>query len=308
MSVKEAVAAFREEFLVALDKPGRVWGIPTGVYDIDERTGGLHPGDLTIVGARPGMGKTSLLLHFAASVCKTLVANREARVVGFISAEMSRTQVIRRLVSQEAHVKVRDIQTGLVSNPDLVFKVADEIGQWPLYIDDTVSPTLTQVRETLTKWASGLPAESVYGMILVDHIGKIQGTWPNGHVIEREYTAQTSVAEALFKMARYYKTPVVAAAQLSRRVEERDNKRPLLSDLRDSGRIEENADVVMMLYRSGYYDALQAGSDCGPGPLEISIAKGRNVGVGTATAHFDPEYTSITDMPPSDLSQVLQAA
>lgn len=251
------------------------------------------------------MGKTSVLLHLTGAVCKQLLADRDPRVVGFISAEMSRTQLIRRLVAQEARVKVRDIQTGLVEDPSLVLDAADRIAQWPLLIDDAVSPTLTQVRETIAKWAGG--HDDVYALILLDHIGKIQGTWPNGHVIEREYTAQTAVAEALFKMARHFKAPVVAAAQLSRRVEERENKRPMLSDLRDSGRIEENADVVMMLYRSGYYDALMAGQDLGPGPLEISIAKGRNVGVGTAMSHFDPEYVSLSDPPSSELERVLLA-
>lgn len=305
MMIADAVSNFERGLQERIRNPRQVWGLPTGIAALDLHTGGLHPGQLVVVGGRTSMGKSALVLHMIAAVCRKLVADGDDRLVLFFSAEMSSDQVIARWVSQSLRLRIRDLMYPVDLKADElqeIDRVAAEIRSWPLEIDDTVSPRLAHIRQRVRElaggWTPNLGTPSPFALIVVDHIGKVIATDERNQVITHEYTAQTTVAEALFKLARYFQTPVLAVSQLNRSVEHRENKRPQLSDLRDSGRIEENADVVLLLYRPGYYEAMANGGMLGTGPLDIVVAKGRNVGIGTVTVQFEPHCTRIEDTAP----------
>jgi replicative DNA helicase len=202
---------------------------------------------------------------------------------------MSKDDLCRRWLTMCTSVRAEDLDLGLLTPNDMINLVhtSQEIEQWPLLIEEARSPSIDYVGSVFERWHR--EAGDSLSLIVVDHLGEI--TSPNSY--HNDYRVATEVATMLANTSEELGIPVLAAAQLSRRVEERENKRPYLSDFRDSGKIEEKATSALLLYRKAYYEAQATGMECGTAPMEIIVAKGRNVGTGTALVDFVPEYPRI---------------
>lgn len=252
-------------------------GLHIGLEDFDRITGGLEAGDLVVLAARPGMGKTSLLVTAGAEVAK-------ATPVAIFSAEMPAQQLMRRcvaLVGQVSQNRLRRAEQLTDSDWEAIGSAASTVGQLRVWVDDTPAPALTHIRaETFA-----LKARSGLGLVLVDYVQLVQGAGAN------RYEQLRDVAYGLKALAKDLAVPIVILAQLNRGVEQRDrDKRPRLSDLRDSGAIEEAADIVGLLYAEGYYNP---GFEM-PDVLECQIAKNRNGERGECLWSFCGEYSLVT--------------
>jgi len=270
----------------ARQNPGQLHGLLTGIQPLDRRLRGLK--GLVLCGARPSMGKTTLLQTVIKNVCEESLLTGNPRTVGFISAEMSQDDLTRRWACMIAGVRSEDLDLGNVSDQQMLAlrKAGQAMSQWPLLIEDRRSPDLAFVADTFRKWNT--EAGETLSLIVVDHLGEITSPYA-----QSDYRAATDVATLLNNASEELGVPVLAAAQLSRKVEDRENKRPQLSDFRDSGKIEEKATSAILLYRKAYYDAQSTGQEVGTAPMEIIVAKGRNVGTGSAVVDFVPEYPRI---------------
>jgi replicative DNA helicase len=270
----------------ARKNPGKVRGVQTGIATLDRRLRGLK--GLVLCGARPSMGKTTLLQTVIKNICEDSVRSGIPRMVGFLSAEMNKDDLARRWLSMVAGVRSEDLDLGQLNSNDMqrLYEAKDQMERWPLMIEEQRSPDIPLVQEIFRKWSH--EAGEALSLIVIDHMGEI--TSPG---VSNDYIAQTAVATMLANASEEMGVPVLAAAQLSRKVEERENKRPQLSDFRDSGKIEEKASSALLLYRKAYYDAQASGQDVGTAPMEIIVAKGRNTGTGTALVDFVPEYPRI---------------
>lgn len=259
---------------------GGLRGVPTGFPEIDNMLSGFQNSDLVILGARPSLGKTSLALDIARHVALN------AKIpVGIFSLEMSREQIVDRFISSEAQIPLWELRTGRLKSDDdfqLIQQALDQLSQAPLFIEDTASPTILQMRSM----ARRLQAEHGLGLIVVDYLQLIQPRVHSENLVQQV----TEFSRGLKSMARELNVPVLALSQLSREVDKRDNKRPRLSDLRESGSIEQDADVVLFIYRKEP-DRINPNSD-DQNTAEIIIAKHRNGPVGTVKLKFDPEKAS----------------
>lgn len=263
--------------------------LKTGLPDFDELAGGgLEPGDLVVIAARPGMGKTALLVTVAA------YASSE-RPVAVFSAEMPAQQLMRRAVALSANVsqgRLRRADRLTDADWQAIVPALGQLGQRRLWIDDKPLPPLSHIRAE----AFGLKARHGLGLVLVDYVQLVTGAGAN------RYEQLRDVAYGLKAIAKELAVPVIVLAQLNRAVESRDHKRPHISDLRDSGAIEEAADVVGLLYSEGYYD-----SDFGmPNVLECAIAKNRNGERGECLWHFSGEHSRVTVLNPGARAQYLR--
>ena len=267
---------------------GRLGGVPTGLYDLDRMLTGLHGGELVLVGARPAMGKTSMALgvtQFAAVQAK--------RCVAVFSMEMPREQIGLRLLCSAANINMQRVRSGMLSDDEWV-KIGDTINvlsSCRVFIDDTPGLTPSQLRSRCRR----LMMEQGLDLIVIDYLG-LMGTDKR---VENRQLEVSEINRQLKAIALELKIPVLACAQLSRAPAARTDKRPLLSDLRDSGSIEQDADVVLFLHREGYYAT--AGSEDGPKPDdtagEIIIAKQRNGPVGTVNVEWQAEFARYTNLP-----------
>ncbi len=259
---------------------GGLRGVPTGFTEIDNMLSGLQKSDLVILGARPSLGKTSLALDIARHA-----AAKEKIPVGIFSLEMSREQIVDRLIASEAQIPLWELRTGKLKEDEdfeLIQHALDQLSQAPIFIEDTPSPTILQMRSM----ARRLQAEHGLGLIVVDYLQLIQPRMHSDNLVQQV----TEFSRGLKSMARELNVPVLALSQLSREVDKRDNKRPRLSDLRESGAIEQDADVVMFIYRKDR-DLNNPNSD-EHNTAEISIAKHRNGPTGTVKLKFNPEKAS----------------
>ncbi len=309
-----ASAAFRNQ--------GSVSGLDTGLRDLNKRMGGLHPSDLVILAGRPGMGKTALATKIAFGAAKALLANARSgdnpnamakQTVAVFSLEMSAEQLATRLLAEEARVSADRIRRGEISMKDFdnFVKVSREISALPLLIDDTPALTLSALRTRCRriKRTQGL------GLIVVDYLQLMRpsaGTKPENRVLEI-----SQITQGLKAIAKELAVPVLALSQLSRAVESRDDKRPQLSDLRESGTIEQDADVVMFIYRDEYYlqqkepkiiafdrddkfqEALEKWkTDMGSvyNKAELILAKQRHGPTGKIDLFFEGEFTRFADL------------
>src|SRR5215203_6162485 len=265
---------------------GEVTGVETGFEDLDRLTTGFHKSDLVILAARPAMGKTAMALNaiwHAASV--------KGLPVAIFSLEMSKEQLVQRLISQTTRIRTQDLRSGNVKAedwPKLVRGVA-EVGQAPIWIDDTAGITLMEMRAKVRRLASRLIAQggAPLSLVVVDYLQLMIGG--------RQENRQQEVAEisrGLKVLARDLDVPVLAIAQLSRAVEQRHDKRPLLSDLRDSGAIEQDADVVMFLYRDEYYNP----ESDDKGIAEVIVGKHRNGPTGKVQLAWLEQYTKFASL------------
>ena len=224
-------------------------GVPTGLRDLDDRLGGLHKSDLIIIAGRPGMGKTALATNIAFNAAQKLQnSEKEKASVAFFSLEMSSEQLSTRILAEQSKIKSNDIRRGRISDEqfDRFLETSKNISELPLYIDETPALTIAAMsnRARRIKRLHGLD------LIIVDYIQLMRGSlnYKDGRVQE-----VSEITQGLKAIAKELSIPVVALSQLSRQVEQRDNKKPQLSDLRESGSIEQDADVVMFVYRESYY-------------------------------------------------------
>jgi len=260
-------------------------GTPTAFYDLDTMTNGLQKSDLIILAARPAMGKTSFALNIAQNVA--LKANIP---VAIFSLEMSKEQLVQRLLCAEAEVDTQRLKTGNMQAKDWekLAVAMDAFSQAPIYIDDTAGCTITDLRAKCRRLAM---AEKNLGLIVIDYLQLIEGSG-------REDRMQqiSSISRGLKILAKELNVPIISLSQLSRAVEGRTDKRPMLSDLRESGSIEQDADIVMFIYRDEYYknadsDEDEAEKATNKGEAEIIIAKHRNGPVGTVKLLFQGNIT-----------------
>jgi replicative DNA helicase len=264
-----------------------ITGVPTGFKELDEMMAGLQPSDLIIVAARPSMGKTSLVLNIA-----QYVGTKKAMTVGFFSLEMSKEQLFLRMLTSEAAIDGHRLRTGFLGERDWP-KLTDAMStltQAQVYIDDTASIGVLEMRAK----ARRLKAEHGLDLIIIDYIQLMQG---RGR-FENRVTELASISRGLKGLAKELSVPVVVLSQLSRSPENRPNKRPQLSDLRESGALEQDADVVVMIYREDMYEATEENQ----GVAELIVAKQRNGPTGTVKLAFIREYTRFENLdwkPPS---------
>lgn len=267
------------------DNKSDITGYKTGFTLLDHTLHGFQKGDLIILAARPAMGKTAVALNLAMNV-----ANYNANgAVAIFSLEMPAEQLGMRLLSARSHVAGDKIKTGRLSNEEwnAVNEASSDLGKLPIYIDDTSG---IKVPEIFSK-CRRLQAEHGLNLVLIDYIQLITGS--SRRASESRQQEVSDISRNLKALARELKVPVIALSQLSRTVEQRENKRPMLSDLRESGAIEQDADIVMMLYREAYYDegAKEAANQSGSEKLEINIAKHRN----GATRKVDVAFEAATN-------------
>ena len=275
----------RQVVLNAMDKieqasktTGTVTGIATGFIDLDYKTSGMQPSDLVLIAARPSMGKTAFVLNIAQHV-----AFRQNKAVAIFSLEMSKEQLVNRLFSLESHVDAQILRTGNLSDTDWekLIEGAGTIGSSRMIIDDTSGITISEMRSKCRKYK----LEMGLDLIIIDYLQLMSGS--NSRKNESRQQEISEISRSLKGLARELNVPVLALSQLSRAVEQRTDKRPMLSDLRESGAIEQDADVCMFIYRDDYYNPDTEDKNI----AEIIIAKQRNGPIGTVRLAWMPQYT-----------------
>jgi len=264
---------------------GDITGVPTGFNGIDKKLAGLQPANLVVVAARPSMGKSALALNIAQNVAET------EKPVAFFTLEMSREEVVQRLLSSMASVDSNKLRTGQLG-PEMWQKLAREsskLYKMPFFVDDSSDLTVTAIRAKCRR----LKRKSDLGLVVVDYLQLMQGP-------TRSDNRQQEIAEisrSLKNLARELHVPVIAVSQLNRQLEQRENKRPRLGDLRESGAIEQDADIVMFVYRNEYYDPDDVSTK---GTAEVNIAKHRAGATGLVHLSFRAEFTRFADLTRQD--------
>lgn len=278
--ISEVVMNALERINIASQQKGNVTGIATGFTDLDYKTAGLQPSDLVLIAARPSMGKTAFVLNVAQHICFKL-----DQCVAVFSLEMSKEQLVNRLLSLESRVDSQAIRTGNMTDSDWdgIIGGAGVIGRSKLIIDDTPGISISELRSKCRKYK----LEHDLQIIIIDYLQLMSGS---GHTDSRQQEI-SDISRSLKSLARELNVPVVALSQLSRAVEKRDDHRPMLSDLRESGAIEQDADVVMFLYRDDYYNKETDKKNI----AEVIIAKQRNGPIGTVELVWMPDYTKFAN-------------
>lgn len=268
-----------------LNNKGGLTGIPTGFTDLDKLTSGLHPSDFIILAARPSMGKTALALNIVQNVA--LRAHKkiggEPRSVAFFSLEMSKEQLVNRMLCAEANIDSQRLRIGEMgpNDWDSLWVACDAMSNAKIYIDDTAGITAMEMRSR----ARRLKVEHGLDLIVVDYLQLMQGSGRRNNLADRQQEV-SEISRSLKALARELDVPVIALSQLSRGVEARQVKRPMLSDLRESGSLEQDADIVAFLYREDYYNP-----DTENKHTELIIAKHRNGPVDTVNLFFHKQFT-----------------
>ena len=278
-------------------------GVPTGLRDLDDKLGGLHQSDLIIIAGRPSMGKTSLATNIAFNAAQKLQASGKKSSIAFFSLEMSSEQLSTRIISEQARISSNDIRRGRISDEqfDKFLETSKNIAELPLYIDETPAISIAAMsnRARRIKRLFGLD------MVVVDYIQLMRGTTFNKDGRVQEIS---QITQGLKAIAKELGVPVLALSQLSRQVEQRDDHKPQLSDLRESGSIEQDADVVMFVYREGYYlqrkepreatvehAEWQAKMNEVAHLAQIIIGKQRHGPIGNVTLEFEERFTKFKD-------------
>lgn len=268
-----------------LQNKGGLTGLPAGFADLDKLTSGLHPSDFIILAARPSMGKTALALNIVQNVA--LRAHKaiggEPRSVAFFSLEMSKEQLVNRMLCAEAGIDSQRLRVGEMHDEDWthLWDACDTMSRAKIYIDDTAGITAIEMRSR----ARRLKAEHGLDLIVVDYLQLMQGSGKRNNSGDRQQEV-SEISRSLKALARELDVPVLALSQLSRSVESRQVKRPMLSDLRESGSLEQDADIVAFLYREDYYNPETENKH-----TELIIAKHRNGPVDTVNLFFQKQFT-----------------
>lgn len=280
--IKQIVLNALDKIEKASKTQGNVTGIATGFLDLDYKTAGLQPSDLVLVAARPSMGKTAFVLNIA-----QYVAFHSDLCTAIFSLEMSKEQLVNRLFSLESRVDAQKLRSGDLSDADWekLIEGAGTIGQSKLIIDDTPGISISELRSKCRKYK----LEHDLKLIIIDYLQLMSGSGKTSDSRQQEIS---EISRSLKGLARELNVPVIALSQLSRAVEQRPDHRPMLSDLRESGAIEQDADVVMFIYRDDYYNKDTEDK----GLAEIIIAKQRNGPIGTINLVWLPEYTKFANM------------
>ena len=279
--IKDVVLNALDKIEAASRMKGSVTGMPTGFIDLDYKTSGFQPSDLILIAARPSMGKTAFVLNIA-----EYIAFRSNETVAIFSLEMSKEQLVNRLFALESRVDSQILRTGNLNDNDWssLIEAAGVIGRSNLIIDDTPGISVSELRSKCRKYK----LEHNLGIIMIDYLQLMQGS----RRAESRQQEISDISRSLKEIARELQVPVVALSQLSRAVEQRPDHRPMLSDLRESGAIEQDADVVMFLYRDDYYNHDTEKKDV----AEVIIAKQRNGPIGTVELAWLPRYTKFANM------------
>ena len=269
---------------------GKLSGVPTGLYDLDRMLTGLHGGELILVGARPAMGKTSMALGVA-----QFAGVKAHKSVAIFSLEMPAEQIGMRLLCSAANINMQRVRSGMLSDDEWI-KLGDcinDLSNCRIYIDDTSSLTPSQLRSRCRR----LMMEQGLDLVVIDYLGLMT----TDSRAENRQLEVSEISRQLKSIALELKIPVLACAQLSRAPAARNDKRPMLSDLRDSGSIEQDADVVMFLHREGYYASANSTEENAPKPDdnagEVIVAKQRNGPVGTVNVEWQAEFARYTNLP-----------
>jgi replicative DNA helicase len=278
---REIVTASFNKMNELFNRKADVTGLPTGFTDLDKMTSGLNPGELVIIAARPSMGKTAFSLNIASHI-----ALRAKKSVAYFSVEMSKESLMMRVIAAEARVSIEEIKTGRIldtSWPRLI-AACGTIAEAPVFIDETsgISPFEIRARCRRLKATHGLDCIMIDYLQLMDLKLKV----------ESRERAVAEISKSLKALAKELQIPVIALAQLNRGVEGRADRKPMLSDLRESGSIEQDADVIMMLYREDYYDKESPEKQ---GAAKVIIAKNRNGPTGDVDLRFDGKYNLFRD-------------
>jgi|TARA_B110000858_G_scaffold196132_1_gene254170 replicative DNA helicase len=291
---------------LAMKSDQGIVGVPTGLSDLDEKLGGLHKSDLVILAGRPGMGKTALATNIAYHAAQNLMSRQEKSSIAFFSLEMSSEQLSTRILSEQARIKSDDIRRGKVTESEInrYIETSRNIYNLPLYIDETPAITIS----TLSNRARRIKRLFGLSLIVVDYIQLMRAPNSNGRNDNRVQEV-SEITQGLKALAKELKVPVLALSQLSRAVESRDDKKPQLSDLRESGSIEQDADVVMFVYREAYYlenkqpklgsiehAEWQSKMNDVNGLADIILGKQRHGPTGTVKVEFEGIYTKFKDL------------
>jgi replicative DNA helicase len=280
--IRQVAMNVLEKIEEASKNQGTVTGIPTGFIDLDYKTSGLQPSDFVLIAARPSMGKTAFVLNLVDHI-----AVKKGLPCMVFSLEMSKEQLVNRMLAMESNVDSQKLRTGTLSDSDwdAVVEGIGVIGNSKLIIDDTPGISIGELRSKCRK----MKLEYGLSVVIIDYLQLMSGSGKGGDNRQQEIS---EISRSLKALAREMNAPVIALSQLSRACETRPDHRPMLSDLRESGAIEQDADVVMFLYRDDYYNK---DTDM-PNIAEVIIAKQRNGPIGTINLVWRPEYTKFANM------------
>lgn len=267
------------------ESKGGITGLPSGFVDLDRLTSGLQPSDLILIAARPSMGKTAFVLNIAEHV-----AVHEKQAVAFFSLEMSKEQLVQRMLCAEAPIDSQRLRIGDLEGKDWqkLVSAADRLSAAPIFIDDTAGITVLEMRAK----ARRLKIEHDLQLIIIDYLQLMQGSTRGGRSSENRQQEISEISRSLKGLARELHVPVIALSQLSRSVESRQVKKPMLSDLRESGSLEQDADIVAFLYREDYYNPDTDKKNV----TDVIIAKHRNGPVDTIQLFFHKQFTKFVDL------------
>lgn len=280
--IRQVAMNVLEKIEEASKNQGTVTGIPTGFIDLDYKTSGLQPSDFILIAARPSMGKTAFVLNLVDHV-----SVKKGLPCMVFSLEMSKEQLVNRMLAMESNVDSQKLRTGTLSDSDwdAVVEGIGVIGNSKLIIDDTPGISIMELRSRCRK----MKLEYGLSAVIIDYLQLMSGSGKGGDNRQQEIS---EISRSLKALARELNAPVIALSQLSRACETRQDHRPMLSDLRESGAIEQDADVVMFLYRDDYYNK---DTDM-PNIAEVIIAKQRNGPIGTVNLVWRPEFTKFANM------------
>ncbi|MDQ0228136.1 replicative DNA helicase [Metabacillus niabensis] len=280
-NIKDVLVQTYDNIELLHDRKGDITGIPTGFTELDKMTAGFQRNDLIIVAARPSVGKTAFALNIAQNV-----ATKTDENVAIFSLEMGADQLVMRMLCAEGNIDAQRLRTGSLTPEDWgkLTMAMGSLSNSGIYIDDTPGIRVSEIRAKCRR----LKQESGLGMVLIDYLQLIQGS---GRTDNRQQEV-SEISRTLKELARELKVPVIALSQLSRGVEQRQDKRPMMSDIRESGSIEQDADIVAFLYRDDYYDKESENKNI----IEIIIAKQRNGPVGTVSLAFVKEYNKFVNL------------
>jgi replicative DNA helicase len=286
--LKETISALGRRY----ERKQAITGVPTSYHKFDDMTAGLQPGDLVIIAARPSMGKTSFVMN---AVQNAAVQHNVPALV--FSLEMSKVSLGERLLCSQARVDSSKLRRGMLDQRDwvLITKAASDIAEAPIFIDDTGSPTLLEIRAKSRRWRADtkiFKAPDQLGMVVIDYLQLVQGRASKDDNRQREIS---EISRGLKALAKELAVPVIALSQLNRSLENREDKRPKLSDLRESGAIEQDADVICFIYRDEVYSKDQCKEE-DRGVAEIIIGKQRNGPTGTCRLAFLNTYTRFENL------------
>lgn len=284
LPLRDALTVATEEIEHANGRGGQLTGVPTGFRDLDELTNGLHAGQLVLIAARPALGKSTLALDFARSA-----AVRHELPTIFFSLEMGRSEIAMRLLSAESNIYLQKLRKGEVREEDwaVLAKVHAEIADAPLWIDDSPNMSLVEIRAKCRR----LKQKHGLKLVVIDYLQLMS----SGKKVESRQQEVSEFSRALKLLAKELQVPVVALSQLNRGPEQRQDKKPMISDLRESGSLEQDADMVILLHRESAYEK----ENSRPGEADLIVAKHRNGPTATVTVAFHGAFSRFADLAPA---------